>query len=136
GGAAFLLGFQPCSSAPLRGRCSGVGQLLLSRAGNFPPMMDSYRALLAVIYATAGRTAEARAELERFGTRGLAGLPRNVLWSGVMINLTTACSLLGDAPHAAELYPLLAPYAGQLLAPLAVCLGSMDRSLGQLAATI
>jgi tetratricopeptide (TPR) repeat protein len=134
--ALFFFGFQYCFSATLRGRFSEVEQLLLSHAGNFPPMMDSYRALLTVIYATAGRTAEARAELERFAARNLAGLPRNVLWTGVMTNLATACFLVGDAPRAAELYPLLASYAGQLLAPLAVCLGSMDRSLGQLAATM
>src|SRR5262249_4373429 len=55
---------------------------------------------------------------------------------GVLINLASACALLGDAPRAAELYALLAPSAGQLFAPLAACLGAVDGYLGQLAATM
>jgi len=89
-----------------------------------------------VLYATTGREAEARAEFERFAARGFASIRRNVLWTGVMTNLAAACALLGDARRAAELYPLLKPRAGQLLAPLVVCLGSVDRSLGQLATTL
>ena len=134
--ALFFFGFQYTFLAVLRGRFAEVEQLVLSHAGSFPLMMDSYRALLVSIYATAGRTSEARAELERFAARGLAGLPRDILWTGVVTNLASACFLLGEAACAAELYPLLAPYAGQLLAPIVACLGSMDRSLGQLAATM
>jgi hypothetical protein len=55
---------------------------------------------------------------------------------GVVTNLATTGALLGDAPRAAQLYTLLAPYAGQLIAPLVARLGSADRHLGQLAAVM
>src|SRR5262249_13172854 len=134
--ALFFFGFQFSFVATARGRFAEAEQLLLSHAGTFPLMMDSYRALLAAIYAIAGRTSEARAGFERFAASGFGGLRKDILWMGVVTNLSTVCALLGDAPGAAELYTCLAPHAGELIAPLVACLGSVDRYLGQLAATM
>src|SRR5262249_14284644 len=133
--ALLFFGFQFSFVATVRGQFLDAEQMMLSHAGAFPLMLDSYRSMLAVIYALSGRTVEARAEFERFAAGGFAGLRKNILWSGVATNLANVCALLGDAPRAAELYVSLAPHAGHLFAPVAACLGSVDRYLGQLAAT-
>jgi tetratricopeptide (TPR) repeat protein len=55
-----------------------------------------------------------------------------------MTFLADVCAFLDEARVAAELYELLAPYAGQNILGLEgwLCLGAADRALGVLAATM
>jgi tetratricopeptide (TPR) repeat protein len=102
------------------------------------PGMHSWRCTLAVVHAEAGRTEAARALLERIGSRGFTDVPRDVHFFPALAMLAEAVHLLRDGARAAQLYPLLLPYADRNVvaswwSPTYV--GSVARYLGLLAST-
>ena len=92
--------------------------------------------LLAFVHAELGRAQAARAALERL-PEDLSSLPRDANWLPTMAYIAEACALLGDESRAHALQALLAPYAERnvIVGPAVVCLGSLSRQLGLLAAT-
>ena len=100
--------------------------------------MPAFRAALAHFCAEAGRVDEARSELEAVARAGFATFPRDANWLSMMGELVQVVAVLGDAPRAAELYDLLAPFGEQVVVTGVgdLCEGSVARQLGVLAATV
>jgi class 3 adenylate cyclase len=92
---------------------------------------------LASFYADLGQADDARREFEEVAAYGFAALPRDVYWLISLVHLADACAFLKDAPRAAALYELLAPFAGRnvVMGPGVACFGSAARLLGVLATT-
>ena len=97
-----------------------------------------WRPGLCVLYAELGMHAEARRELAHLCVDGCAVVPRDALRLGALTYLADACSLLGDAEHAAMVYEQLRGFAGTVvqLGRMVACYGVADRHLGMLAATM
>jgi hypothetical protein len=97
-----------------------------------------WRAALALLHATLGRTDAARQELSDLGKAEYRDLPRDGNLLATYANLAQLCALL-DAPSFAEpLVPLIAPHVDAVIVPAfaAGCLGSAARYAGLLAQTL
>jgi DNA-binding SARP family transcriptional activator len=91
--------------------------------------------LVANLEATLERTASARRALEALGGGDLSRLARDNEWLTALSFLPEVCERVGDVGRARQLYDLLVPFAGRLASdPGDLDAGSIDRSLGQLAA--
>ncbi len=101
------------------------------------PAIPAWRAGLAFIQGETG-SGEARETLRLLVTDDLAMLPRDVNWMAGVVMLAEASARVGDAESAAPLYRALLPCAPRLvrIGPGTACWGSLDRSLGLLAATL
>jgi tetratricopeptide (TPR) repeat protein len=90
---------------------------------------------LALLCAEQGRASEAAAEMATIADDDFRALPRNPEWLSCVAALAETCSLLPDAPYAANLYALLAPYRRRVIVTgLGVlCSGSVEHFLGLLA---
>jgi tetratricopeptide (TPR) repeat protein len=102
------------------------------------PAVSAWRRGLASLYSELGREVEARSEFERLATNDFADLPQDSSWLVSVHLLSEVCAFLGDSRRAATLYELLLPYAGHnaVVGQAAVCIGSVSRNLGLLAATM
>lgn len=80
----------------------------------------------------------AHVAFERMARNGFAILPRDGRWTACLACLAEVCVALGDASRAAVLHRLLLPYSGRnlVLGNGSGCVGSADRLLGLLAATM
>jgi hypothetical protein len=98
---------------------------------------NAYCAVHAVAAASVGDRRTASEALARLRGGGLAELPRSSSWLVTMHGVVEAARLLGDRETAAEVYPLLEPYAHlPAMASLAVaCFGSVHHALGVAALT-
>jgi eukaryotic-like serine/threonine-protein kinase len=76
-----------------------------------PTMATLARAGLAVFYASTGRPAEARAELESLAKNDFASIRRDWNWLAIICWLSLVCVAVDDAKRAAVAYDLLLPYA-------------------------
>jgi DNA-binding CsgD family transcriptional regulator len=123
----------------LRGEQGRLGELMESYAAYVAgaDVTAIVRCILAFIYAETDRSVDARRELERLAEPDFAAVPHNVNWLAAMLCLARACATLGDAPHAAVLYKLLAPHAHRIAVAggAIVCFGAVSHYLGVLAAT-
>jgi len=119
-----------------QGRLAEVEEPLARVARDFP----SYPALtcaLAHVHAELGRDVLARELFERLAADDFASLPINDEWIFSLCVLAEVATALQDAHRADVLYRLLLHYEAQVaLSTPDVCLGSVSRSLGILAATI
>jgi len=100
---------------------------------------ESFVAAVAALAASAGRSDEARAALQRLrGVHGLTALRSSSTWLVTLLGVVEAAHLLGDVAAAEEAYGLLAPHADlPVMASLAVtCFGSAHRPLGLAALTL
>jgi DNA-binding winged helix-turn-helix (wHTH) protein/tetratricopeptide (TPR) repeat protein len=61
----------------------------------------------------AGREAEAAERLARLAHDAFRVVPRNIRWTGTIVEIANLCADLADEARAAELAPLLAPVASQ-----------------------
>jgi tetratricopeptide (TPR) repeat protein len=97
-----------------------------------------WRAALALLHATLGRTDAARQVLSDLGKAGFRDLPRDGNLLGTYANLAQLCALLDASRFAEPLLPLLAPHADAVIVPAyaAGCLGSAARYAGLLAHTL
>jgi class 3 adenylate cyclase len=94
---------------------------------------SGWRAAAALALIEAGREEEAR---ELALAEDFHSVPLDVLWSTAMLIWADACSRLRLPDRAGELYELLAPFSGELLAGGAFAAGSFPWALGTLAATV
>jgi hypothetical protein len=99
------------------------------------PAVPAWRCALAIMLLELGREDEARAEFDAIAEAGFETLPRDAQWLIATTLLAEVCGRLGDAARAAELYELLAPYAGRnvVVGRAATFNGSASRLLGILA---
>jgi DNA-binding CsgD family transcriptional regulator len=124
----------------LQGRLGETVEVFQDPATRFPafPLL---RVSLAAALAEAGRTDQARAEVEPLAAGDLAAVPRDLGWSFSLAMLALACYRLGDTELAAGLHGLLEPYADRnissgrfgaiYLGPAAYFLGLLAETLGR-----
>jgi tetratricopeptide (TPR) repeat protein len=86
---------------------------------------------LALLLAETGSTDEAQAVLTELAS-GSDGIPRDAMWSTVLVLATETAAILADASAAQRLRDLLEPLSGQHVVSGAAqfCFGSADRYLG------
>lgn len=110
----------------------------LEAAESHFPAFPGWRAALALAYADAGRTDDARRELERLAVHDFADLPRGPRWLHILALLAHTCALLGDRRRALLLYALLEPLAGSTVFATdgLIWQGATDYYLGMLATTL
>jgi tetratricopeptide (TPR) repeat protein len=96
---------------------------------------SAWRAGLTFLYADTGREDKARAEFERFATRGFGVIRREGNWVSIIAFLSLACVHLRESARAADLYTILEPYADRsvVVGAGANCIGSVSLYLGHLA---
>ncbi len=92
---------------------------------------------LAVLLADLGMRDDAVRVLEGIRADGLGSVGRT-LWLATLAYVTEAAAAVGDDELAAELYTAFEPHRGHTIqiGHLVACLGSADRYLGMLAATL
>jgi len=102
------------------------------------PAAATWRPGLALIYSELGWEREARAMLDQLAVDGFAGIAHDAFRVSTLAYLSEVCAALHDHDRAAQLYPLLLPFAGQnAVAGFATAsFGAVDRFLGLLAATL
>jgi DNA-binding SARP family transcriptional activator/tetratricopeptide (TPR) repeat protein len=102
------------------------------------PTRPGWRAALAMLLWEIGREPEARAEFEVLAEHRFEDIIRDGDWMTTVVLIAEVCAGLGDADRAAVLHEQLLPYAERnvVIGLAAVCLGSVSRFLGKLAATI
>jgi class 3 adenylate cyclase/tetratricopeptide (TPR) repeat protein len=106
-----------------------------SAVGSLPGL--AFQCALVWRYAEAGREAEARAHLEVVLEHGIDRLPRDVNFLTTLTELAEAAALLDETSLGADVYRLLAPFAGAHVAASGRALlsfGSADYFLARLAA--
>ncbi|HWE56639.1 MAG TPA: hypothetical protein VG435_14095 [Acidimicrobiales bacterium] len=122
-----------------QGRCPEIADSVRELASS--PLLSvnthAYVAVNALLSATVGDIDSAQEALAALRGPNLDTLPDNSSWLATLFLITEAAYLLGDADLAAQVAPLMAPYADLPVMPslAVVCLGSAKRSLG-LAATV
>ncbi|HEY3730376.1 MAG TPA: AAA family ATPase [Steroidobacteraceae bacterium] len=91
---------------------------------------------LMLICVETGLLTEARDMFERAAVQSFLCVSRDDMYVTCLVFCSETCCTLADAQHAATLYQLLLPYAGQTANhPTAVCFGSADLYLAMLAST-
>jgi hypothetical protein len=103
------------------------------------PRVPAWRCGLARVLAAAGRSEEARAQLEPLLT-GADALPRDNVWLVATCAAAETAVLLGDRPAAAQCHERLLPFAGRIavagvgffaLGPVDLFLGDLAECLGR-----
>lgn len=97
------------------------------------PAGPAYRAYLALCLAELGDEQAARALLDGAAADGFDRMPRDANLLIGLAQLAEVCAALRDGERAAEVVPLLEPFADRMLSPVrATCLaGSVARPLGR-----
>jgi DNA-binding SARP family transcriptional activator/tetratricopeptide (TPR) repeat protein len=98
----------------------------------------AWRAALTVMLWETGDATSAQVQLARLAAQGFTDVPPNGDWLTTLALAAEACAGLEDTVVAPSLYELLLPYASSnvVIGLGAVCLGSVARFLGMLAATL
>jgi DNA-binding SARP family transcriptional activator/tetratricopeptide (TPR) repeat protein len=120
-----------------QGRLAELEDAIPAWAEEYRASYPVWRCVLSASYAELGREAATRATFEELATSDFADLPFNDEWLLGMALLTHACAFVGDARRASVLYERLLPFAHMnVVSYIDVTLGSVERSLGLLAATM
>jgi DNA-binding SARP family transcriptional activator len=120
-----------------QGRLAELDDAIRGWAEEYRASYPVWRCVLAELHAELGREAQARATFEELATNDFTDLPFNDEWLLGMALLTQGCAFLGDSRRAAVLYERLLPFAQtNVVSYIDVTLGSLERSLGVLAATM
>jgi hypothetical protein len=96
------------------------------------------QAMVARARLAVGREAEARALFASLAREDFSDVPRNLRWTGTMVEFAVLCAELGDASRAKSLLALLEPVEHQHGAmPMAICYGGPVRyALARLCETL
>ncbi len=128
--APDVVAIQPTKLAFEQGRFRDAKGILTAALADMPghPVLT---AMLATAVAELGEAEEAR------GLVDVAGAARRAV-TAVWAYSSEAVAIIGDGGRAAPIYERFRPFTGQVVAAGAVanCPGSVDRYLGQLAATL
>ncbi|MBA3583772.1 MAG: hypothetical protein H0W36_04455, partial [Gemmatimonadetes bacterium] len=74
------------------------------------PLLPAWECGLVYLDAMLGREDEARVLLDDLAAHDFEDLPTDANWTVALAILTFVCAFVGDAPRAARLYDMLAPY--------------------------
>lgn len=118
----------------------GRGHELLEVLRNYAaayPRTAAWRAVYAFALYRSGELADCRAQYESVKLSGFS-LPEDLVWQPGMAFFSEVCAALGDAEGAALLYERFAAFSGRfvVIGYSIACLGSADRYLGLLCATL
>jgi hypothetical protein len=108
----------------------------IEAAGTADDALDGIDALWGLIACHLGREDDARTILDRLARDDFSHIPEHQAWGAIVWALSLVAARLHDLPRAAVLYDLLHPYEGQLVFPGLVVFGSVDATLGVLAAVL
>lgn len=102
------------------------------------PRFVVFRAVKAIVDVELGDLQAAADELEVLTADDLAVVPRDAMWTSVLIGLTVAACALRDQTRAELLRRHLEPHSGQMLVVAwgLATVGSVDRYLGMLSAAL
>jgi DNA-binding winged helix-turn-helix (wHTH) protein/tetratricopeptide (TPR) repeat protein len=116
---------------------AGTFERTFPRNSRFPTLAV-FRATMALLKAERGSLDEAREELQRIAVNRLDDLPHDFTYLYDLAVLSELCATVGDSDNASIAYDALLPFADRhvVLFMGTVCLGSVERYLGQLAATM
>jgi len=135
--AATTYGMQMFCLRREQGRL-GEAQPLLQHFIRSTPDDRTWKPGLALLYAELDMRDQCRAEFDALAWDKAPPVPRDVSTTTIALFAAEVCAYLGDATRAAQLYPMLAPYAGAI--PMSdfggPCLGAADRLLGKLAGVL
>ncbi len=111
---------------------------LLKRTVEQNPDVIAWLPALALLYAVAGKEAEAREVYERLAADDFASIPMDGGWLTAMNRLATIAAYLKDKSRATVLYDMLLPYRNRniVIANAVICDGSASRPLGMLATVL
>jgi class 3 adenylate cyclase/DNA-binding SARP family transcriptional activator len=135
--AMQLYGMQTMALRFERGDLDDVVEPLATIVEQFPAI-PGWRAALARVLATVGRTSEAAAQLGELADAGFDEIPFDGNWMMAMALAAEACVLVDDCETAAPIYEQLAPYADLTVncGWLTGWFGPVAFHLGQLASTM
>ena len=108
-----------------------VDQVLASGETAMP-----FRLAHAIACAASGRRDEAAAVLDAGRVGGFAAVPQDMLWLTSIVGYAVLAIELGDRGAAADLFPLLEPYSGQVAFNGATSQGPVAAYLGRLASLL
>jgi tetratricopeptide (TPR) repeat protein len=109
---------------------------LLAGALEQNPGLPIFRAWLALASCEHGNLDDAARYLAGSAGARFEDVPHDILWVSTTCIYAEVCRWLGAREPAAVLYDALAPYADQLIFTATILGGSVERHLGQLAATL
>jgi tetratricopeptide (TPR) repeat protein len=134
--ASGLQMFGFCCTEGRRDAFERMGQVVRSLVAQNPESR-ALRCALAYVASELAQTREAHAEFERLAANAFRNIPEDEAWLPCMAELVETCAFLGDAPRAATLAGLLAPYEGRAVIDGAgvTYLGPVSYFLGLLATT-
>jgi class 3 adenylate cyclase len=119
----------------LQGRLPELEQPLRGLVSAYPEVVG-LRCALVVALVQAGRSDQARAELDAIMAAGIDAIPRDNTYVIGLTLLAEAAAQLDDATAARSLYQRLKPLMGRwVVSPTAAALWPLDRTLGILAGT-
>jgi len=120
-----------------QGRLDEIIPVLLQTVEDNPGL-TAFRVGLALAYAESGRAAEAAAHVDVLAADGFGAIPRDSTWTASAALLSYALAILGDRERAETLLDMMRPFAGLfvVIAGTGVIVGSVDRHLGILSATL
>ena len=132
---ALFVGVQREHVRFLRGRWDEVVEWLRSVLAGFSVLAPAVECTLIFTYALVGQHERVRTELARLAADDFARVPRDPAWLMNMTSLAAACTMIGDARRARQLYPHLAPFTPyNVVVPPALVAGPVSHYIGGLAA--
>ncbi len=133
--ALMIVGVQLFTIRTEQGRLDELIGLLEQRVAESPGL-PALQATLAFAYSELGRMDEAKAIFDRAAATDFSSLPFDIGWiSGMARYAEIAARLRATAP-AASIYDRLLPYRDQIVNSAITVVGSVERTLGVLAATL
>jgi hypothetical protein len=100
------------------------------------PGLRLFGAWLSLAEAEAGRAQAARALIEPSSAAGFADVRRDIVWLSTLCLFAEASARIGQLDAAGALYPLIAPFADQMVFNASIVLGSAHWFLARLASAL
>jgi class 3 adenylate cyclase/tetratricopeptide (TPR) repeat protein len=133
--ALMIVGVQLFAIRAEQGRLNELIEILEQRVAETPGL-PTLQATLAFAYSELGRMDEAKAIFDRAAAADFASLPFDIGWINGMARYAEIAARLGASGPAAVIYDRLLPYRDQIVNSAVTVSGSVERTLGLLAATL
>ncbi len=133
--ALMIVGVQLFAIRAEQGRLEELIEILEQRVAENPGL-PTLQATLAFAYSELGRHEEAKAIFDRAAADDFASLPFDIGWINGMARYAEIAARLGATGPAAIIYEKLLPYRDQIVTSVFTVTGSVERTLGVLAATL
>jgi class 3 adenylate cyclase/tetratricopeptide (TPR) repeat protein len=133
--ALMIVGVQLFAIRAEQGRLEELIAILEQRVAETPGL-PTLQATLGFAYSELGRHEEAKAIFDRAVADEFASLPFDIGWINGMARYAEIAARLGAAAPATVIYDKLLPYRDQIVTSVFTVTGSVERTLGVLAATL